>query len=232
MAKLSGIYVITNAVNGKQYIGRSVDIRARWHMHKSDLRKGKRAYFPLYRAMAKYGFDAFIFEVIIFAPPCDLPNLELQFIRERNTFSPNGYNVGGTHGGFPDRWTISQMPEIEQKRRLEMNARSAFIGGAASGAALNSRPDREAYLSARSAAREATIAARRAIDPEYDAVMRAKRSSATKNRAEGYQHKSATAFKERMRSDPEFAAAVRLNRQRAQKASIASKMERLRAQVS
>lgn len=59
-----GIYKITNKINGKIYIGQSVNITKRWNTHK------RRAFIPskeydkyLYRAFRKYGLENFSFEV-------------------------------------------------------------------------------------------------------------------------------------------------------------------------
>jgi len=64
MDKVSGIYVITNLINNKQYVGLSKDCHKRWADHynksytsnrKDDLEKA------LYKAMKKYGRDNFSF---------------------------------------------------------------------------------------------------------------------------------------------------------------------------
>lgn len=65
---ICGIYKITNLVNGKIYIGESVDIYRRISQHKK-IGKSKNGYKrdkdkPLYRALKKYGIDNFSFEII------------------------------------------------------------------------------------------------------------------------------------------------------------------------
>ena len=60
---ISGIYKITNLINGKSYIGLSRDIPTRWNEHKSHYKKGDTI---LYKAMLKYGVDNFSFEIIDF----------------------------------------------------------------------------------------------------------------------------------------------------------------------
>lgn len=64
MNKISGIYKITNKVTGDFYIGSSKNIKHRWACHKSPARWAYRPGMKLYQAMAQYGLDSFIFEVI------------------------------------------------------------------------------------------------------------------------------------------------------------------------
>ena len=60
-----GIYKITNLINGKIYIGQSVDINKRWRQHKRNSQiKGHEYDKYLYRAFRKYGLENFSFEVI------------------------------------------------------------------------------------------------------------------------------------------------------------------------
>lgn len=60
-----GIYKITNLINGKIYIGQSVDINKRWRQHKRNSQiKGREYDKYLYRAFRKYGLENFSFEVI------------------------------------------------------------------------------------------------------------------------------------------------------------------------
>lgn len=67
MNKKSGIYVITNNINGKQYVGLSKNIIRRWNDHKNkaihpikkdDIDK------PLYKAMRKYGTNNFSIKIL------------------------------------------------------------------------------------------------------------------------------------------------------------------------
>lgn len=55
------VYTITNTVNGRVYVGKSVMPATRWTQHKVDSRNGSA---PLYRAMRKYGIGAFEFVVV------------------------------------------------------------------------------------------------------------------------------------------------------------------------
>jgi len=62
------IYFITNKVNNKIYIGKTISPTTRWKSHKSIAKQGKlkypNKYFAIHAAIAKYGADNFIFEII------------------------------------------------------------------------------------------------------------------------------------------------------------------------
>jgi group I intron endonuclease len=60
----SGIYKITNIVNGKFYIGSSKNIDFRWNDHKQWLRGNYHNNPKLQHAWNKYGEDKFTFEII------------------------------------------------------------------------------------------------------------------------------------------------------------------------
>ena len=61
-----GIYKITNKINGKCYIGQSINIKQRWKGHRKDAfwLNGPDYQYPLYKAIRKYGIENFSFEVI------------------------------------------------------------------------------------------------------------------------------------------------------------------------
>ena len=89
------IYCITNQINGKQYIGKTIlSVERRFWEHKSErLRSPER---PLYRAMNKYGVENFTIETL---EECDykiLSEREMYWISQKGTYH-NGYNA--TLGG-------------------------------------------------------------------------------------------------------------------------------------
>lgn len=61
---ISGIYEVLNAVNGKRYVGSSINLAQRWRRHRKSLRKGDHHSLKLQRAWNKYGEAAFLFQVI------------------------------------------------------------------------------------------------------------------------------------------------------------------------
>ena len=66
------IYCITNLINGKIYIGQTVqqNSKMRWYAHLADARRGKKSY--LLDSIRKYGKDSFAWEVIDSAVCIDL----------------------------------------------------------------------------------------------------------------------------------------------------------------
>lgn len=57
------MYKITNQVNNKVYIGQTIDVNGRWSAHKSKAKvEGPVQYIS--RAIAKYGVENFVFEII------------------------------------------------------------------------------------------------------------------------------------------------------------------------
>ena len=58
-----GIYMITNKINNKKYIGQSVRIEIRWREHKNSYLKND-TNSHLYNAMKKYGIENFDFNIL------------------------------------------------------------------------------------------------------------------------------------------------------------------------
>lgn len=63
--KIIGVYKITNTIDGKYYIGSSVDIKARWNRHRRDLNKGLHNNRHIQNAWIKYGETRFCFEILL-----------------------------------------------------------------------------------------------------------------------------------------------------------------------
>jgi group I intron endonuclease len=61
---MTGVYTITNLLDGKIYIGCSIDIIKRFRDHISLLNLGKHRNRILQNSWNKYGSESFIFEVL------------------------------------------------------------------------------------------------------------------------------------------------------------------------
>lgn len=94
-----GIYKITNLINGKCYIGQSVNIENRWAAEKrrAFLENEEEYDYPRSRAFRKYGLDNFCFEIVEECSINELNEKERYYIQHYNSLVPNGYNqtLGG-----------------------------------------------------------------------------------------------------------------------------------------
>ena len=93
------IYCITNLINSKRYIGKTVNnIKERFKEHCRDSRKERCNKRPLYDAMNKYGVENFIVEELEYVEDDNkLSEREIYWINELQTYGRNGYNA--TKGG-------------------------------------------------------------------------------------------------------------------------------------
>lgn len=90
------VYLITNKVNGKTYVGKTVcGTENRWLEHLYNAKRGK---FPIYNAIRKYGKESFtvttVYEGI---SEREINAVEKGLIAQLGTYAPNGYNI--TSGG-------------------------------------------------------------------------------------------------------------------------------------
>lgn len=115
----SGIYCYTNEVNGKKYIGQSVNIEGRHKAHKNNAncKTCNEYYTPFSQAIRKYGFDKFHFQILA----TDIENkeilnlLESYYIDLYNSKIPRGYNQ--TDGGDSKRrWTEEEKKNFSFQR--------------------------------------------------------------------------------------------------------------------
>lgn len=108
------IYVITNKVNNKQYIGKTIQsIKERFQEHKYRSKYGTHNHLPLYAAIAKYTIDNFVIEQKEEVDISQLDDRESFWIKELNTLAPNGYNLtlGGEGTTYHDRIEILKLFE-------------------------------------------------------------------------------------------------------------------------
>jgi group I intron endonuclease len=94
------IYQIKNIINDKVYIGQTTqhNVATRWGEHIKSINSDVDSY--LIRAFKLHGIENFVFSVLSEIPNDQLDNAEIDAISNKNSLSPNGYNIreGGSRG--------------------------------------------------------------------------------------------------------------------------------------
>jgi group I intron endonuclease len=109
-----GIYILTNTVNQKTYVGQSWNIEQRLKSHKA-CRQTKYQIIP--RAVQKYGWDNFNITIIPVFPEsqADLDNSESLYIQQYNSIYPTGYNLKS--GGNSSKHNNTTKQKISKSRK-------------------------------------------------------------------------------------------------------------------
>lgn len=96
-----GIYQLRNTANGKVLVGASVDLPAILNRHRAQLKLGAHPNRALREDWARFGADAFAFEIVDtlaqpeepdYDPADDLRTLEAMWIETLQPFGERGYN--------------------------------------------------------------------------------------------------------------------------------------------
>lgn len=125
-----GIYLFTNVINGKHYVGQAISIRKRLRSHLGNLNHN-RYDNPLYRVINKYGIDNFDISIIEIVEIEDkkllrktLDKLEVFYIDKYDSYK-NGYNqTKGADGGI-----LGYKMTKEQKEIISKNSRKQACDG-------------------------------------------------------------------------------------------------------
>jgi group I intron endonuclease len=128
------IYLITNTINGKQYIGQTLHSpEKRWQEHVYTAQGDRRrSLWPLYHAIRKYGPKAFIISTLAEASSQEeLNQLEIEFIEAYQTLDRAfGYNrhEGGNRPpkSTPEARQKAAISNRGQKRTLETKQRMSI----------------------------------------------------------------------------------------------------------
>lgn len=121
------LYVITNCVLNKIYVGQTNNPDQRWRAHKS-LANAENPKWYVHRAMRKHNTSNFTFEVIAGCRTTeDADALETVLIEQYNCRTPNGYNMTG--GGRSVRginhpsYGIRVPKELAEKRTAHLKGK-------------------------------------------------------------------------------------------------------------
>ena len=113
--RTGSIYLIKNKINGKCYVGQSVNVEKRWGEHINNDKS------LIGKALSKYGENNFIFSVLEKGIPIDqIYEKESQYIAKYNGFQ-EGYNQVPIGGGLPtgkEHPNFGKSMSEEQKRKI------------------------------------------------------------------------------------------------------------------
>lgn len=116
--RICGVYKITNIINGKCYIGQSIDIHKRWAEHK---RKNNDENTYLRKAIKKYGIYFFKFEIVVVCSRDLLDWHEKLAIAGNAALAPAGYNLSS--GGRSTTWAYKPSEETLKKRSIALTGK-------------------------------------------------------------------------------------------------------------
>lgn len=108
------IYLRTNKVNGKKYVGQVITRRFKARQNRWNNLKHSYAGPAINNARAKYGLDAFDFEILKECEDEELNYWEKYYIKELNTRVPYGYNM--TDGGDGNSFICKDEKEMNEIR--------------------------------------------------------------------------------------------------------------------
>lgn len=112
----SGIYTITNTIDGKIYVGYTKHLSQRRFEHMSKLSKGNHTSTHLQYAVNQYGVENFIYETLEECPRHLLVAMEHYWCNILDTHNPKrGYNILPTH---PEGENKRLSEETKQKIRI------------------------------------------------------------------------------------------------------------------
>lgn len=131
MSKEMTIYVITNKISGKQYVGQTRDIKQRMISHIQETRRNY-SYNELYDDIYNLGVENFTIDSIECVDGKFSDERESYWIRKLNTLHPNGYNLttGGIVGSEYSELSKSRIGEKTKERWLESEIAKKMLEGA------------------------------------------------------------------------------------------------------
>ncbi len=132
MVKIVGIYKIENKLNGKAYIGQTINYKKRKRDHLNYLKNGKHHNSYLQRSFDKYGQSNFNIELVVECPVDMLDLLEKEYIITHKSLAhQNGYNLmtgGQLHREFTKEVRKKMSESGKGRKFTEQHRRRISLG--------------------------------------------------------------------------------------------------------
>jgi group I intron endonuclease len=124
--KAANLYVATNLVNGKMYVGVTTgDVQKRWRRHRY-LARSKENAFPLHHAIRKYRECDFVAEMLFAYPSLSEAHDAEKSLIAALDLTRQGYNATfGGEGVIPSEETRKKMSKAARARNPEAYERAA-----------------------------------------------------------------------------------------------------------
>lgn len=128
------IYKYTNKINGKSYIGQTVNIYLRRMQHENPTGQDKTHQYnsEFHKDIRKYGIENFVFEILEECQQQELNNKEIYYINKYHS-NINGYNkTAGGGGGWRDGKHVYQVEVgsgdiIAEYKSIRLAARNTCV---------------------------------------------------------------------------------------------------------
>ena len=126
------IYKITNLINGKIYIGQTIQkLETRWKEH---CRHSRKKVSAISSAIRKYGEDAFTVECVDTAVSIDeLNTKEQQYIKQYASMAPIGYNLNSGGSNYIDSNITRERKRLSLLGKKHTEERKANIAKSKAG---------------------------------------------------------------------------------------------------
>lgn len=119
-----GIYIISNSIDSRVYIGSAIHVNYRKNVHFCQLKKNNHHSIHLQRFFNKYGKDSLRFDILEIVDDIDILNQREQYFLDKyNSVSPNGFNI---RSDAKTNFGVKHSKESIEKRKQTLLSKGGF----------------------------------------------------------------------------------------------------------
>lgn len=116
------IYLLTNTINGKQYVGQTTSgLNVRWNAHCGEVKRGSNC--RIHKAIRKYGTDAFVREILEEVDEESINLREIHWISQLNPVYNMTKGGEGMRGWSPNEETRAKQSYAKKGKKLSLETR-------------------------------------------------------------------------------------------------------------